>query len=75
MNFKDFEWMHFLANKATICAYGTERQIDSFNSLCDVVEAAGMVDELEEENYKATDIEIVQWIMQRADLILARQPR
>ena len=75
MNFKDFEQMHYWANIATIRKYGCEAQIVAFNKLCDAAWEAGLEELAYDDLFKATDIEIVQWIMQRADLILARQPR
>ena len=53
----------FLAARVAELEWGTERQIETFNELCNVAIAHGLESELEDYAHGATDTEISNWIV------------
>ena len=53
------------AHNAKNLEWGSEEQINAFNEVCEAAYRAGLEEELEEFGLKATNPEIIDWVMDR----------
>ncbi len=53
------------AHDAKTLEWGTEEQIEAFNKVCEEAVRAGLEEDLEDFALKATNPEIIDWVMDR----------